>query len=79
MDEAQIGAVPPERRAWTAVTEVARALEPGLVLNLGMSGPDVLAAVRTTPAHEYLVVDQEGSPAGILAAADLVASLRATA
>jgi Zn-dependent protease len=79
VDEARIGAVPPERRAWTAITEVARALEPGLVLNLGMSGADVLAAVRTTPAHEYLVVDQQGSPAGILAAADLVASLRGTA
>jgi hypothetical protein len=77
VDEALIGAIPPERRPWVAVSEVARPLEPGLVLDVGLSGPDLLAAVRAVPAHEYLIVNQDGSPAGILAAADLVASLQA--
>jgi len=76
VDEALIGAVPLEKRPWTPVNDVARSLEPGLVLKVGISGRALLDAVRATPAHEYLVVDEDGSPAGILAAADLVSSLR---
>jgi Zn-dependent protease len=79
VDEALIGAVPPERRPWTPLTEVARPMEPGLVLDVGLSGKDLLAAVRATPAHEYLVVHKDGSPAGILAAVDLAASLKGSA
>jgi hypothetical protein len=79
VDEARIGAVPPDRRPWTALDSVARPLEPGLVLNVRLSGEDLLAAVRATPAHEYLVVHDDGSPAGILATADLAAALKGTA
>jgi Zn-dependent protease len=79
VDELLIGAVPPDRRAWTQLADVARPLEPGLVLPMGLSGPDLLAAVRATPAHEYLVVHQDGSPAGILATADLAATLQGNA
>ncbi|MCU1658571.1 MAG: Zn-dependent protease-like protein [Pseudonocardiales bacterium] len=75
VDEVMIGSVPPERRPWTSLVEVARPLEPGLVLTLGLSGEDLLAAVRATPAHEYLVVNEDGSPAGILAVTDLAATL----
>ena len=76
VDEARIGSVPPDRRPWTQLSAVARPLEPGLVLHVGMTGEDLVNAVRATPAHEYLVVDSEGSPAGILATADLAAALR---
>jgi len=76
VDESLIGAVPPERRAWTQLADVARQLEPGLILRVGLAGEDLLAAVRATPAHEYLVVHEDGSPAGILAIADLAASLQ---
>ncbi|MGH8961377.1 MAG: site-2 protease family protein [Jatrophihabitantaceae bacterium] len=79
VDELQIGAIPPERRAWTQLVSVSRPLEPGLVLARGLSGEDLLAAVRATPAHEYLVVNTDGSPAGILATADLAAALKAPA
>lgn len=75
VDEAQIGAVPLDRRAWTRLADVARRLEPGLVLQTGLAGEDLLAAVRATPAHEYLVVHPDGRPAGILAMADLAARL----
>jgi Zn-dependent protease len=77
VDEARIGAVPADRRAWTRLDDVARPLEPGMVLHVGLSGEDLLAAVRATPAHEYLVVNDDGSPAGILATADLAAALKA--
>jgi Zn-dependent protease/CBS domain-containing protein len=79
VDEALIRAVPEERRPWTSITEVARPLEPGLVLNVDLTGEDLLAAVRTTPAHEYLVVDAAGAPAGILSVVDLAAQLKAEA
>jgi Zn-dependent protease len=75
VDEARIGAVPPDRRPWTRLVDVARGLEPGLVLPTGLSGQELLEAVRATPAHEYLVVHADGSPAGILATADLAAQL----
>jgi Zn-dependent protease len=76
VDEAQISAVPPERRPWTSLTAVSRPLEPGLVLPVHLSGEALLDAVRATPAHEYLVVNPDGSPAGILATADLAAALQ---
>lgn len=79
VDEARIGAVPPERRPWTPVDAVARPLDPGIVLPVGLSGEDLLARVRARPAPEYLVVHPDGSPAGILATADLVAVLKGTA
>lgn len=77
VDEALIGAVPPERRPWTPVTQVARPLEPGLILDMNLTGEDLLSAVRGTPAHEYLVVDHSGAPAGILSVVDLAAQLQA--
>lgn len=76
VDEAQISAVPPDRRPWTALDTVSRPLEPGLILPVGLHGEALLDAVRATPAHEYLVVNPDGSPAGILAIADLAAALQ---
>jgi CBS domain-containing protein len=75
VDEARVNAVPPDRRPWVQLSSVARPLETGLVLHRGLSGEDLLAAVRATPASEYLVVDDSGAPAGILATADLAAAL----
>jgi CBS domain-containing protein len=77
VDEARINAVPVERRPWVQLSAVARPLETGLVLHRGLRGEDLLAAVRATPASEYLVVDDNGAPAGILATADLAAALGA--
>jgi Zn-dependent protease len=76
VDESLIGAVPEEQRPWTPITAVARPLEPGLVLNVGLTGEDLMAAVRATPAHDYLVVDDGGTPAGILSVTDLAAMLQ---
>jgi Zn-dependent protease/CBS domain-containing protein len=75
VDEVRIGAVPVDRRPWVPVSEVARPIEPGLVLGVDLNGDALLTALRSTPAHEYLVVHQDGSPAGILSAKDLLAEL----
>lgn len=78
VEEARVNAVEPDRRAWVQLSAVARPLEAGLVLQRGLSGEALLDAVRQTPASEYLVVDDNGAPAGILATADLAAALGAT-
>ena len=77
VEEARVNAVPPDRRAWVQLSAVARPLEAGLVLRRDLNGEDLLAAVRATPASEYLVVDDAGAPAGILSTADLAAALGA--
>lgn len=74
-DERRIGAVAPDRQAWVNVAEVSRPIEPGMVLPVTLSGQALVDAVRKSPATEYLVVHPDGSPAGILAAADLAAAL----
>jgi Zn-dependent protease/CBS domain-containing protein len=76
VEERRISAVPMPQRPWTSVTTVARPLEQGLILPANLSGPALLDAVRASPASEYLVVDDTGSPAGILAAADLATALQ---
>jgi Zn-dependent protease/CBS domain-containing protein len=75
VDEARIGAVPLDRRPWTAVSDVARPIEPGMVLGANLAGDSLLDAMRSTPAREYLVVHEDGSLAGILSASDLMAQL----
>lgn len=77
--EARIGDIPPDRRDWTPLTTVARAIEPGLLLPVGLAGPELLEAIRATPASEYLVVHPDGSPAGILALTDLATTLKGAA
>jgi Zn-dependent protease/CBS domain-containing protein len=79
VDEAQIGALPPERRAWTPVSAVARPLEGGLTLPADLDGDALLDRVRRTPAHEYLVLHADGSPAGIITTQDLVHQLKGSA
>jgi Zn-dependent protease/CBS domain-containing protein len=76
VDELLIGAVPPERRPWTSVSEVARPLEPGLVIPLGTDASGLLDRMQATPAHEYLVVAADGSPAGIITTLDFARHLR---
>ena len=79
VDESRIGAVPADRRPWTQAAEVARPLEPGLILPLGLEGRDLLDRMRQTPAREYLVVAADGSPAGIVTTADFARQLQGRA
>ena len=76
VDEARIGAVPPDRRPWTPVTSVARPLENGLTLPEHLGGEELLARMRATPASEYLVLRADGSAVGIITTRDLVQRLK---
>ena len=73
--EARVREVPLERQPWTTVAEVARAIEPGLLLPDSLRAGELIAAVRATPATEYLVIHPDGTLAGILASSDLAAAL----
>jgi Zn-dependent protease/CBS domain-containing protein len=76
VDEVRAGAVAPERRPWTHISEVARPLEHGLVLPVELEGEALVAALRATPSREYLVVNKDGSAAGMLSSADIAAALQ---
>lgn len=69
--EAAVLQVPEQRRPWIAAGALARDLEPGLRLPAGLVGEDLLAALRATPATEYLVVEPDGSVYGVLAVRDV--------
>ena len=70
-----VDAVPAERRPWVSVGSVSRRLVKGLVLDARLEGEAVLAALRSTPASEYLVVDDDGDVVGVLATRDVVRRL----
>jgi Zn-dependent protease len=76
VDEVLIGAIPPDRRAWTPVADVARPLEPGLMVPDAIDAAGLLRRMQATPAREYLVVRPDGSPAGIIATQDFARRLQ---
>jgi Zn-dependent protease/CBS domain-containing protein len=59
-----VAAVPDGRRPWVPVSSVARTLHAGLVLPAGLRGEDVVRAVQSAPATEYVVVDGDPSSGG---------------
>lgn len=71
VSEVAIMAIPEQRRPWTPAMQVARTLEPGLLLRDTMAGERLLSVLRETPASEYLVVGRDGGTIGVLVAADV--------
>lgn len=77
VDEAAVRAMPQDRRPWVAVSVVARSVEQGLRLPVGITGAELLDAIRRTPANEYLLIEPDGSVYGVLATADVERAVRA--
>ncbi|HEV2888688.1 MAG TPA: hypothetical protein VGX49_17390, partial [Jatrophihabitans sp.] len=75
VDETQIARLPADRRPWTPLSQVARELEPGMILAEDLSGEQLIETLRRHPASEYLVVGQDGVARGIVAAIDLARAL----
>ena len=74
VSEQAVLATPEERRAWVPVSAVSRTLEPGLSLPADISGEQLVTAMARRPAHEYLLVEPDGSVYGVLVAADVDAA-----
>jgi Zn-dependent protease/CBS domain-containing protein len=77
VSEAAVSALPAQRQPWVSVSDVARPVDPRLVLRTDMGGEALLQAVQQTPATEYLVLDKVGAVCGVLSRLDLVAALQA--
>jgi Zn-dependent protease/antitoxin (DNA-binding transcriptional repressor) of toxin-antitoxin stability system len=76
VDERAVAALPADRRPWVPTSTVTRRLEPGLTLPADISGSALLTALRTTPASEYVLLDESGGVFGVLATADVARQLR---
>ncbi|MDQ4052279.1 MAG: site-2 protease family protein [Actinomycetota bacterium] len=77
VNEHALLATPEDRRPWIAVSTVARSLGAGLSLPATITGEDLLQAINRTPAHEYLLVEEDGTIYGVLATADVDRAFRA--
>lgn len=71
VNEAAVIATPEDRRPWIPVHQVARSIQPGMILPADLAGEQLVAAMRATPASEYLVVDKVGAVYGVLATSDI--------
>jgi CBS-domain-containing membrane protein len=76
VSEAALVATPEERRPWVAVSPVARTLEPGMSLPAGLEGEQLVRAMSDHPAHEYLLLEDDGTVYGVLSAADVELAFR---
>jgi Zn-dependent protease/CBS domain-containing protein len=76
VNEAALLAVPEERRPWLAVSTVARSVDQGLSLPVSISGEDLVRAITSSPASEYLLVDEDGSIYGVLTTGDVDQAFR---
>lgn len=71
VNEASLLATPEERRALVAVGTVSRSIEDGLVLGADIAGEDLVKAMSSTPAEEYVLVEADGTIFGVLATTDV--------
>jgi len=71
VSETALLATPEERRAWVPVSSVTRTIEQGMVLGADIAGEDLLKAMSSTPAEEYVLVETDGTIFGVLATADV--------
>ncbi|GLU48861.1 site-2 protease family protein [Nocardiopsis ansamitocini] len=71
VSDTAVSAVPEPRRPWLPVANTARAIVPEIVLSADSSGEELLRAMHDYPSAEYLLVEADGSPYGVLIAADV--------
>ncbi len=77
VNEAAVASTPAERQPWMPAGDLARRLESGLMISADLSGEDLLKAMQTTPASEYVLVEPTGAVYGVLVTKDVDAAFRA--
>ncbi len=71
VNETALLATPEERRAWVPVSSVSRTIEDGMVLGADIAGEELIRAMSSTPAEEYVLVEPDGTIFGVLATVDV--------
>ena len=71
VSEAALLATPEDRRAWVPVSSVMRSVDDGHVLPADIAGEELIKAMNSTPAEQYVLVEADGSIFGVLATADV--------
>ena len=77
VNEAAVASTPMDRRPWMPAGDLARRLESGLMISADLAGEDLLRAMQTTPATEYVLVEPTGSVFGVLVTKDVDNAFRA--
>jgi CBS domain-containing protein len=77
VNEDAVASTPMERRPWIPTGSFARRMEAGLLLPADLSGEELLRAMQTTPASEYVLVEPGGSVYGVLVTKDVDTAFRA--
>lgn len=77
VNEAAVASTPMERRPWMPAGDLARRLETGLMISADLEGEDLLRAMNTTPASEYVLLEPSGSVFGVLVTKDVDSAFRA--
>lgn len=76
VSEASVQATPEDRRPWVSTATVARSLVPGMTLPAAIAGEELIRAITFLPAHEYLLVEEDGTIFGVLSTADVDRAFR---
>jgi Zn-dependent protease len=71
VNETALLATPEERRAWVPVSSVMHSVEDGLVLSADIAGEELIKAMTSAPAEEYVLVEPDGTIFGVLATVDV--------
>jgi Zn-dependent protease/CBS domain-containing protein len=71
VNETALLATPEDRRAWVPVSAISRTIEDGMILGADIAGEDLIKAMSSTPAEEYVLVEPDGTIFGVLATADV--------
>ena len=64
VNEIALEAVPAERRPWLAVSQVARSVKDGMRLPADSAGEQLIRAMTSTPAAEYLLMSPTATSTG---------------
>jgi Zn-dependent protease len=75
VQEAAVQAVPPQRRPWVPVRDLARSLVDVPPIRDDLTGEDLLAAFDGTPAGDRLVLSADGAVYGVINTGDLERAL----
>jgi Zn-dependent protease/CBS domain-containing protein len=75
VSEAAVMATPEGRRPWIPVSDLARRLDASLAIRADLTGTELVTAMQTSPATEYLVVEATGEVYGVLSTRDVEAQV----